>query len=119
MLLDFSYASCLPCINAIPMLNAVFKKYKPTDLVVHWIDPVDFKDKTFAKGQFAKLGIEFEVLFDEQRYCLSLYNMNTYPETFLVETQTGKIVYHHRGYLVDTGIEKELMNAIDGYLKVH
>lgn len=115
MLFDFSYLSCHPCIQSIPMLNTIYEKYKDKGLSLFWIDALDHQDIKSSLEQFKQQGIKFPVYFDRDGSVVDLYGIILSPNLFLVEYPSRKIIYRSKGYSEEN--EGKLMQTIDAYLK--
>jgi len=107
VLIDFFYKSCYPCMQAIPMLQALNEKYKDKGLEVIGIDPFDTKEKGLAEF-LAKRGVTYTVLL-EAKEIAKKYRVSAYPTLFLID-RNGKIIYNQEGY--GEGVDEELEGVI-------
>ncbi|MFH1050395.1 MAG: TlpA disulfide reductase family protein [bacterium] len=97
ILLDFWYLSCPPCIQAIPMINDLYKKYKKQDLVVIGINSKDNpKENSHLDNFIKKKNISYPLLFVDKSVD-SLYQVKAYPTLYLIDKK-GKVIYYSVGW---------------------
>lgn len=111
VLIDFFYRTCYPCMQALPKLEALNKKYKDRGLVVIGIDPFDKQDTDIA-GFLSRKGITYTVLLDDRNAAGNSavnYHVGSFPTMYLIDRE-GKIVSSEVGYGPDT--ETSLETAI-------
>ena len=98
VVLDFWATWCKPCVQALPELEAVHRKYGPRGVTVVGIS-VD-SPRNFAKVRpFAqKLGLTFPVVLDHDGRLQQLFQVRGCPTTFVI-AQDGTIVRARQGYL--------------------
>ncbi len=107
VLLDFFYKSCFPCMEALPVLQALHEKYKDSGLVVIGLDPYD--DKADNLPEFlAKRNVDYTVLYASKEIAKT-YRVSGYPTMYLVD-QDGRIIFVQEGY--GDGVEAELEEII-------
>lgn len=98
VVLDFWYMSCYPCMEALPHLDTLYRKYGGEGLQVWGVNSIDNNDK--QKARFPKFfeynPITYPVVLT-QRTVDSLYNVTGYPTLYIVNEQ-GKVVYAQIGF---------------------
>lgn len=99
VLADFFYKSCYPCMQALPVLQALSETYKSKGLEVIGIDPNDTKQDGIAEF-LAKRGVTYTVLLGGEKTA-EHYRVYGYPTLFLI-SKTGKIIFTAIGYGPDT-----------------
>jgi len=114
ILFDFSYLSCQYCLKSLPMLNDLFKMYDRNDLTVCWIDPYDYEKREFVSLQFIKRNIEFPVYYDIDRSAIKEYGISSYPQLFLVESNSLNLIKTIGGHSETN--KAVLIEEIDKYL---
>ena len=95
VLINFWASWCGPCQQELPKLIELTQLHDGSDfqLISINIDEEPKKALKLAK----KLGINFPVLFDEEKSVSKLYDIDAMPMTVLVD-RNGDIRYLHRGY---------------------
>jgi thiol-disulfide isomerase/thioredoxin len=95
LLLDFWYASCFPCLKALPKVNQLALKYAHEGLVVLGINAFDKGIMQNASNKLRSNGITIPLLFGD-RDLTSQLKMNSFP-TYLLLTPDEGILYIHGG----------------------
>ncbi len=95
VLIDFFYKSCMPCMQALPVLQSLHEKYKDKGLVVIGLDPYDDKEDNLA-AFLAKRNVDYPILYASKEIAKT-YRVSGYPTMFLVSKE-GKIVNVQEGY---------------------
>ena len=108
---DFSYFSCPPCIFSVKPLNKIYATYKNKGFSLFWVDAVDATDMKFAAEQIKKHGIQFPVYFDREKTVTNQYGIEAFPNFFLIEMPSRKIVKRFKGF--DILQEKELKEFLE------
>ncbi len=107
VLIDFFYKSCYPCMQALPALEALNKKYKSKGLQVIGVNPYDKKEDGIAPF-LSKQGVSYTVFLDGKDVAKN-YRVSGYPTMFLID-KTGKIIFIQEGY--GKGVEETLDEII-------
>jgi thiol-disulfide isomerase/thioredoxin len=97
VMINFWGSYCGPCRTEMPLLEDIYKKYKPmgfTMLAVN-VEP----DSKVAEAWLAKLSkpVTFPVAFDVDSKVSSLYKVDSMPSTVIVDRK-GNVRLRHRGY---------------------
>src|SRR5690349_22178101 len=97
VMINFWASWCKPCRDEMPLLEDIYKKYKPmgfTMLAVN-VEP-NTKD---ADAWLAKLAkpVSFPIAYDVDSKVSKLYKVETMPSTVIVDRK-GNVRALHRGY---------------------
>lgn len=109
ILLNFWGLRCDACIQELPHLNAISKRYQDRVVVlginVDGVDAGSLKD--FMKEM--EIQIDYTVIPDPKFVLVDMFKMNGAPLTIVIDP--GKTIrYRHEGY--EKGDEKELENIL-------
>ena len=104
VLVDFFYKSCAPCIQAMPVLQRLYQKYKDKGFALVGINPFDAREDGIAEF-IDKKGVTYPVLLGGEKTA-ELYRVYGYPTLFLI-SKTGRIIY------LETGFGPEMEAALD------
>lgn len=107
VLIDFFYKSCYPCMKAIPVLQALYEKYKDKGLEIIGLDPFDTKENDIETF-LTKRGVTYTVLLGAKEVAKD-YRVSGYPTMYLID-KTGKILFSQVGFSSET--EKDLEEII-------
>jgi peroxiredoxin len=94
VLVDFFYKSCYPCMQAMPSLEKLSRKYGPKGLEVVGIDGIDAKED--LKEFLAKRGVTYTVLLGSKEIAKE-YHVSGYPTMYLIDGN-GKILHCQQGF---------------------
>ena len=113
VLLDFWFVNCKPCLSAIKTLVKLDSVYSDIDLQIIGLNVVD---TSISKMQqiVDTYHIEYPVVHQAGNTAEE-YAVSAYPTLFLIDTQSKKVLYKHRGYTVE--MQEELEKAIEKALK--
>lgn len=106
VLLDFWFKNCSPCIESVPHLNAINKKFKNKNVEVLGINTWD-SQKDIA-WFYNKHALTYKVLMNGKDLAEN-YGINAYPTVILIDKE-GKIIY--AGRFDQLKIEKLIENAL-------
>jgi methionine-S-sulfoxide reductase len=99
VVIDFWTYSCINCLRALPHVNAWYRHYKDSGLVVIGVHSPEFafeKDTGNVRAAIAKFGIEYPVALDNDFAIWKAFNNRFWPAHYFVDAQ-GKIRSHHFG----------------------
>jgi len=97
VMINFWASWCGPCRKEMPLLEDIYKKYKPmgfTMLAVN-VEP-DTKAADAWLGKLAK-PVSFPIAYDVDSKVSKLYKVETMPSTVIVDRK-GNVRALHRGY---------------------
>jgi len=105
VLLNFWATWCSPCEAEMPMLNAVYQRYRDRGLV---IVAVNFDEPEAAVREFSdRLDLSFPVVLDPGGKVQQLYRVRGYPTTFIVDRE-GVVQVEHIGILSEANVNAYL-----------
>ncbi len=112
VLIDFFYKGCYPCIQALPSLQALHKKFEKDGLVLLGIDPYDDLEKDKIDEFMQKQGVTYTVLL-ATREIPKQYHVSAYPTMYLIDKQ-GAVLSTQVGYGpdVEADLEKRIEEAL-------
>lgn len=111
IMLDFWSIYCVSCVEEMPYLAAIQKKY-PDDMVTVGVDLDSFGAKRvqdFVKQKFPNFPAQYKIILDKKRKVASLYDVTVLPTTIIVD-KNKKIIFYHVGY--KSGDEKTIEDVI-------
>lgn len=111
LLLDFWFRGCPPCIQSMPTIEKIVKKYRTTDLAVFGINRHDREVEKFLKTR----QVSYPTLLDSDASFTKGVGVTSYPTVILMDLQTGTILFSETGFSSD--LETKLSAAIDAALK--
>ncbi|MEJ2142502.1 MAG: TlpA disulfide reductase family protein [Gammaproteobacteria bacterium] len=95
VMINFWASWCGPCRQEMPLLDAMYKKYKRLGFTI-WgvnIEP----DSSNAQRLLKDIPVSFPILFDTANKVSKMYNVSAMPSTVLVD-RNGNLRYIHKGY---------------------
>jgi thiol-disulfide isomerase/thioredoxin len=109
IMLDFWSIYCVSCVQEMPKLIEIQKKY-PDELLTVGVDLDSFGTKRVVKflkqyEKKTKTKIPYPIVVDKRRKVAGQYSVSVLPTTIIID-KSGKIVYYHVGY--KPGDEKEI-----------
>ncbi len=112
-LIDFWYTSCMPCINAIPHLNKLYKKYG-NKIDVIGINPYEVSKKDSEKiyNFLRRTPIDYPIYLVDT--IPSDYNIKAYPTLYIIDKK-GLVRYSKIG--LSENMYNELDEVISDLLK--
>jgi len=111
VMVNFWASWCEPCRKEFPLLDQIYRKYKPAGFTLIGINvEPDAKD---AEGFIAKTPVSFPIVFDKDSAVSKLYHVSGMPTTVLVDRK-GVLRWVHRSYV--PGDENEYLNQVRAVL---
>ncbi len=107
VMVNFWATWCGPCQQEMPLLDQMYKKYKPAGFTLLGVN-VD-KEAPAVKELLARKPVSFPVLLDPQNQVSKAYHVNEMPSSVIIDRK-GDIRYIHRGYR--PGDENEYQDRI-------
>lgn len=95
VMINFWASWCGPCRQEMPLLDALYQKYKDYGFTLLGIN-VD-ENREAAEKLLGQVPVSFPVLFDPTSSVTELYDVDAMPSTILVD-RDGNMRYLHRGY---------------------
>lgn len=112
VMINFWASWCVPCRQEMPLLDSIYKKYKPlgfTLLSVN-VEPEQKDAESFLK----QTPVTFPVVFDAKSKVSGLYNVQGMPTTVFIDRK-GNVRLMHVSY--KTGDENLYMDQIRTLLR--
>jgi len=107
VLINFWASWCGPCRTEMPILEQLYRKYKPAGFTLLG---VNVEPKSGDAVNFLKsTPVSFPILFDTQSKVSTLYEVSGMPSTVIVDRK-GNVRYIHHGY--KPGDESEYLDQI-------
>jgi thiol-disulfide isomerase/thioredoxin len=114
VMINFWATWCTPCRQEMPLLEDIYKKYKPMGFTMLGVNvEPDPKDAEAWLGKLSK-PVTFPIAYDVDSKVSKLYKVETMPTTVLVDRK-GNVRVLHRGY--KTGEENVYLTHIRSMLK--
>ncbi|MCG8538202.1 MAG: TlpA family protein disulfide reductase [Pseudomonadales bacterium] len=95
VMINFWASWCGPCREEMPLIEALYQKYKKLGFVVYGVN-VDTNPKD-AQPLLKSSKVSFPVGYDMKSKVSELYNVDSMPSTIMVDRQ-GNMRFLHRGY---------------------
>ncbi|MBI2546397.1 redoxin domain-containing protein [Candidatus Woesearchaeota archaeon] len=114
VLIDFWTYSCVNCLNTIPHMKALHKKYAKHGLVIIGVHTPEFtfeKNTDNVKAAVKRLGIEYPVVVDSELEVWNAFGNSYWPRQYLINKE-GKIIYDHVGEGGYEEIERNVRKAL-------
>jgi peroxiredoxin len=107
VMVNFWATWCGPCQQEMPLLDQMYKKYKPAGFTLIGVN-VD-KEAPAVKDLMARKPVSFPVLLDPANQVSKAYHVDEMPSSVLIDRK-GEIRSIHRGYR--PGDENEYQDRI-------
>jgi thiol-disulfide isomerase/thioredoxin len=107
VMVNFWATWCGPCQQEMPLLDQMYKKYKPAGFTLIGVN-VD-KESPPVKDLLARKPVSFPVLLDPANQVSKAYHVDEMPSSVIIDRK-GEIRYIHRGY--KPGDENEYQDRI-------
>ena len=95
VLINFWASWCGPCQQELPKLSELRSLHDEYDFELLAINIDEEPEKALRLAN--KLGIDFPILFDEEKQVSKMYDIDAMPMTILID-RNGDVRYMHRGY---------------------
>jgi thiol-disulfide isomerase/thioredoxin len=113
-MINFWATWCKPCRDEMPLLEDIYKKYKPMGFTMLGVNvEPDSKEAEVWLGKLAK-PVTFPIAYDVDSKVSKLYKVQTMPSTVIVDRK-GNVRILHRGY--KAGDENVYLTQIRAMLK--
>jgi len=114
VMINFWASWCKPCRDEMPLLEDIYKKYKPMGFTMLGVNvEPDKKDADAWLGKLSK-PVTFPIAYDVDSKVSKLYKVETMPSTVIVDRK-GNVRVLHRGY--KPGDENVYLTQIRSMLK--
>jgi peroxiredoxin len=95
VMVNFWATWCGPCQQEMPLLDQMYKKYKPAGFTLIGVN-VD-KEAPPVKELLARKPVSFPVMLDPANQVSKAYHVDEMPSSVIIDRK-GEIRYIHRGY---------------------
>ena len=95
VLINFWASWCGPCRQEMPILEQLYKKYKPAGFTLIGVN-VD-KEAPPVKALLERKPVSFPVMLDPANQVSKAYHVDEMPSSVIIDRK-GEIRYIHRGY---------------------
>jgi peroxiredoxin len=95
VMVNFWATWCGPCQQEMPLLDQMYKKYKPAGFTLIGVN-VD-KEAPPVRDLLARKPVSFPVLLDPANQVSKAYHVDEMPSSVIIDRK-GAIRYVHRGY---------------------
>jgi peroxiredoxin len=112
VMLNFWATWCGPCRQEMPLLDAMYKRYKSMGFTLIGVNVEP--DSKAAEEFLAKLPVSFPVAFDTESKVSKLYNVQGMPNSVIIDRK-GKARVLHRGFRA--GDENEYLDQIRALIR--
>ena len=112
VMINFWATWCGPCRQEMPLLDDLYSRYQRVGFNLLGVNIDD--DSRRAMQMIEELGVNFPVLFDEQKEVSQLYDVEAMPVTVLVDRE-GRVRHVHHGY--KPGYEVKYLTQIRSLLR--
>ena len=111
VMVNFWATWCGPCQQEMPLLDQMYKKYKPAGFTLIGVN-VD-KEAPPVKELMARKPVSFPVLLDPANQVSKAYHVDEMPSSVIIDRK-GQLLKHFVGY--DESMADELERAIQASL---
>lgn len=112
VMINFWASWCVPCRQEMPLLETIYKKYKPLGFTLIGVNvEPDQKD---AESFLKQTPVSFPVLFDAKSQVSGLYNVQVMPTTVFIDRK-GNVRMVHQSY--QPGAENLYLDQIRSLLR--
>ena len=115
ILLDFWAFDCDPCIEAMPHVRELYRKYESRGLVVigvHTPRTEDERNTTKLRAAVERLGIRFPVVSDNSEKIWKDYRCDVWPTVFVID-RNGEIRYSRGGATRIGDVEATIQSLLE------
>jgi peroxiredoxin len=107
VMINFWATWCGPCRQEMPLLESIYKKYKPMGFTLLGVNVEP--DSKPAEDWLKATPVSFPILFDTKSEVSKMYEVSGMPSTIIVDRKGNVRVIHH-GY--KPGDENEYQDSI-------
>jgi peroxiredoxin len=112
VMLNFWASWCGPCRQEMPLLDSIYRKYKPMGFTLIGVNVEP--DSKAANDWLKQTPVSFPILYDKESKVSKLYDVEGMPSTVIID-RTGKVRVLHRGY--KPGDEDQYLDSIRALIR--
>jgi peroxiredoxin len=112
VMINFWASWCVPCRQEMPLLESIYKKYKPLGFALIGVNVEP--DQKEAENFLKQTPVSFPVLFDAKSKVSGLYNVQVMPTTVFIDRK-GNVRLVHQSY--QPGAENLYMDQIRALIR--
>ena len=112
VMINFWASWCGPCRQEMPLLESIYKKYKPLGFTLIGVNVEP--DQKEAENFLKQTPVSFPVLFDAKSKVSGLYNVQVMPTTVFIDRK-GNVRLVHQSY--QPGAENLYMDQIRSLIR--
>ena len=112
VMINFWASWCGPCRQEMPLLESIYKKYKPLGFTLIGVNVEP--DQKEAENFLKQTPVSFPVLFDAKSKVSGLYNVQVMPTTVFIDRK-GNLRLVHQSY--QPGAENLYMDQIRALIR--
>jgi thiol-disulfide isomerase/thioredoxin len=110
VVLDFWASWCAPCIDAMPVIDRVTKKFADKDVVFYAVNAGDKESE--VRAFFDGRDLKPDVLLDPEGTLSDAFKADAIPQTVIIG-KDGRVQMVHVGYATLEAFEKELSDQLE------
>jgi thiol-disulfide isomerase/thioredoxin len=110
VIVNFWATECPGCVNEIPLLVSMYKKYSPQDLVIIGV-AMGYDPESQVREMVRQKNMNYPVVLDSNDDLLKAFNIKVTPTTIFIG-KDGKIVKRKLGEMSHTELEATIKSLI-------
>ncbi|MCU7799058.1 MAG: TlpA family protein disulfide reductase [gamma proteobacterium symbiont of Lucinoma myriamae] len=110
VIVNFWATECPGCVNEIPLLVDMYKKYSPQNLVIIGV-AMGYDPESQVREMVRQKNMNYPIVLDSQDKLLKAFNIKVTPTTIFIG-KDGKIVKRKLGEMSHTELEATIKSLI-------
>lgn len=110
IVVNFWATECPGCVNEIPLLVSMYKKYSPQDLVIIGV-AMGYDPESQVREMVRQKNMNYPIVLDSNDALLKAFNIKVTPTTIFIG-KDGKIVKRKLGEMSHTELEATIKSLI-------
>ena len=112
VMLNFWASWCAPCRQEMPLLEAMYRKYKSLGFVLLGVNVEE--DSSKAASLLRNIKVSFPILYDNKNKVSKMYQVSAMPTTIIID-RDGNMRFLHKGY--KPGYEKDYQKQVRALIR--
>lgn len=112
VMINFWASWCAPCRQEMPLLEAMYRKYKSLGFVLLGVNVE--QDSSKAATLLKSIKVSFPILYDNKNKVSKQYKVAAMPTTVIID-RDGNMRYLHKGY--KPGYEKDYQKQVRALIR--